>query len=92
MAETCRRCTIKGRVQGVGFRAASLQQGHILGLAVTARNLSDGRVEVIAEGPEDALNVFCDWLHRGPRFARVVDVRCEAIAPSHCSESDPRPS
>ena len=80
MAEACRRCYVRGRVQGVGFRASARQQGLALGLAVRARNLSDGRVEVVARGPEAALEAFCRWLRSGPRFARVDEVRCESLA------------
>jgi len=79
MPEGCRRCTISGRVQGVGFRASTHQRGQALGLAVRARNLSDGRVEVIARGSEAALDALCDWLRTGPRFAQVVDVGCESL-------------
>jgi acylphosphatase len=79
MPEGCRRCTISGRVQGVGFRASTHQRGQALGLAVWARNLTDGRVEVIARGSEDALDALCDWLRMGPRFAQVAEVRCESL-------------
>lgn len=83
MTERCRRCYVSGRVQGVGFRASTHQQGRALGLAVSAQNLSDGRVEVTARGPEDALDALCEWLRTGPRFARVEEVRCECLAPAH---------
>jgi acylphosphatase len=79
MAEGCRRCYVSGRVQGVGFRFSTHQQGRALGLAVSARNLPDGRVEVIARGCEDALDALCEWLRCGPAHARVVDVRCESL-------------
>lgn len=79
MVEGCRRCYVSGRVQGVGFRAASRQQGQALGLIVRARNLNDGRVEVIARGEPNALDALCDWLWTGPRFARVAAVRCETL-------------
>ena len=82
MPESCRRCTISGRVQGVGFRASTHHRGQALGLAVRARNLTDGRVEVIARGPENALDALCDWLRTGPRFAQVADVRCESLPQS----------
>ena len=51
-----------------------------MGLVVRARNLHDGRVEVIARGEPKALDALCDWLRTGPRFARVEAVRCEALA------------
>jgi acylphosphatase len=80
MAQGCRRCYVSGRVQGVGFRFSTYQRGQALGLAVTARNLPDGRVEVVARGPESALDALCEWLRTGPVHARVVDVSCEALA------------
>lgn len=83
MAEACRRCYVSGRVQGVGFRASAEQRGHLLGVAVRARNLPDGRVEVIARGPDEALDALCEWLGRGPRFAHVVAVDCETLPASH---------
>lgn len=85
MPDGCRRCFISGRVQGVGFRASTQQRGHVLGLAVRARNLADGRVEVIARGGNDALDTLCEWLRTGPRFAHVVDVDCEKLPESHWS-------
>jgi acylphosphatase len=48
-------------------------------LNVRARNLDDGRVEVIARGAPQALDALCHWLQTGPRFARVAAVRCEAL-------------
>lgn len=83
MTEGCRRCLVSGRVQGVGFRASTQQRGHALGLALRARNLADGRVEVIARGGADDLDALCEWLRAGPRFAHVVDVRCEQLPASH---------
>lgn len=80
MAEACRRCYVRGRVQGVGFRASARRQGQALGLAVRARNLSDGSVEIIARGADPALDALCEWLRSGPRFARVDEVRCEPLA------------
>jgi acylphosphatase len=75
---SCIRCLISGRVQGVFFRAATRNKAVELGLQGRARNLTDGRVEVIACGPEDRLSRLQDWLWEGPTHARVVDVVCEA--------------
>lgn len=86
MAQRCRLCYVSGRVQGVGFRFSTHQRGHALGLKVTARNLPDGRVEVIARGSEDALDALCHWLRSGPVHARVVDVTCESLAPQDWPE------
>ena len=65
------RFLIEGRVQGVFFRASTREQARRLGLAGIARNLADGRVEVIAAGEPDAIETLAGWLHHGPPQARV---------------------
>jgi acylphosphatase len=64
-------CVVKGRVQGVFFRAASQREARRLGLTGWVRNLSDGTVEVVAEGEDDRLKEFIQWAQRGPSAARV---------------------
>ena len=66
-----RRFLISGRVQGVGFRAATRRRARALGLTGHARNLNDGRVEVVAAGSEEALQALRQWLAKGPTLARV---------------------
>jgi len=75
-----RRYVVAGRVQGVHFRAATRAQALALGIAGHARNLADGRVEVIAEGSAAALAQLADWLQHGPPTARVAAVDAEEIA------------
>lgn len=65
------RFLIEGRVQGVFFRASTREQARRLGLAGIARNLADGRVEVIAAGEAGAIETLAGWLHHGPPQARV---------------------
>jgi acylphosphatase len=73
------RYFVNGRVQGVGYRYFVLREAEGLGIAGFARNLPDGRVEVVAEGPEEALGRFEQRLREGPAFATVTDVqRAEA--------------
>lgn len=69
--KVARRWVASGRVQGVGYRAFAARAARSLGLAGGASNLSDGRVEVFAEGPEHALDRLEAMLHEGPRPARV---------------------
>lgn len=76
------RATVRGRVQGVGFRAATAHEARRLGLAGTARNLLDGRVEVVAEGADDAVAALLAWLRRGPSLAHVTGVDAEDLAPT----------
>ena len=77
------RFHVSGRVQGVSFRYYTQQQARALGLAGYARNLSDGRVEVLALGDEAALEQFARWLAHGPALARVTDV---ARSPADAAE------
>ena len=64
-------CIVRGRVQGVFFRAASQREARRLGLTGQVRNLSDGSVEIIAEGEDDRLKELIQWAQRGPSAARV---------------------
>jgi acylphosphatase len=60
-----------GRVQGVAFRYYAKNEADRLGLSGWVRNNDDGSVEVWAEGVEDNLTIFLDWLERGPSHAHV---------------------
>jgi acylphosphatase len=74
------RFLVSGRVQGVFYRASTRDEAHRLGLAGSARNLDDGRVEVIASGSDEALTALERWLWQGPSSARVENVAREAMA------------
>lgn len=76
----CRRCLVSGRVQGVWYRDTTRRKARELGLSGIARNLADGRVEVIVQGPEGSVTALCEWLWVGPSMARVDDVRCQAAS------------
>jgi acylphosphatase len=73
------RFLVTGRVQGVGFRAATRREAARLGLNGHAVNCPDGSVEVLAEGPADAVQALADWLQHGPPFASVRQV-AQAVA------------
>ena len=68
-------CTVSGRVQHVGFRAFVLSQALHLGLTGWVRNVEGGRVEVLAQGPKDALAELVNRLSQGPPLAKVTGVR-----------------
>ena len=68
------RFLVSGKVQGVFFRASTREQALKLGLRGHAKNLADGRVEVLAEGDAAALDALERWLHVGPPMARVESV------------------
>jgi acylphosphatase len=73
----CKKCLVGGRVQGVFFRATAARRARELGLHGHARNLPDGRVEVLACGDEAAVSTFGEWLWTGSSASKVtsVDVR-----------------
>ena len=73
---------VRGRVQGVYFRASSQREAKRLGLTGWVKNRSDGGVEVLAEGEEDELKELIAWAHRGPSASRVerVDVRWRSFS------------
>ena len=75
----CMRYLVSGRVQGVYYRGATQLVARRLHLCGLARNLSDGRVEVIACGESASLKELERWLWQGPTHARVDDVVSEEI-------------
>lgn len=74
------RFLVSGKVQGVFFRASTREQAQKLGLRGHAKNLSDGRVEVLAVGEDDAIDALDRWLHEGPPMARVDRVERQQAA------------
>jgi acylphosphatase len=75
-----RRCYVSGRVQGVFYRASTRERAQQLGCRGYARNLADGRVEVLAVGEPAAVDALVAWLWRGPPAAHVQDVQCADVA------------
>jgi acylphosphatase len=69
--------TIRGKVQGVWYRAAAQEAAQRLGLTGFVRNLPDGGVYAEAEGTEAVLKDFVNWCCRGPQLARVDEVQVE---------------
>lgn len=65
---------VAGRVQGVGFRVATVRQAHALGITGWVRNAADGSVEALLQGPPDQIDQMLSWLHQGPPAARVDSV------------------
>ena len=75
--------TVRGRVQGVGFRFFVARAGRRLGLRGQVRNLPDGRrVEVIAQGPRAALDALVRELNAGPPLASVESVNVLWLTPA----------
>jgi acylphosphatase len=65
---------ISGRVQGVWFRAFVKDQSIKANITGWARNLKDGRVEVMLSGEESDLTLLCNALHKGSPLSRVDEV------------------
>lgn len=65
---------IYGRVQGVGFRYFIWKEAKKLGIKGSVRNRADGSVEATAQGSEEQLEAFEQWLKLGPRTAKVERV------------------
>jgi acylphosphatase len=77
---SAKRFIVRGRVQGVNFRAAAAHEAQRLALNGRIWNREDGAVEAEAEGTDDALARFETWLQRGPRHAQVTSVDAEPLA------------
>jgi DNA ligase D-like protein (predicted 3'-phosphoesterase) len=73
------RATVRGAVQGIGFRDAVMRRAREFGVTGWVRNQDDGTVLVHAEGPEAAVDELLDYLREGPRAARVEAVDVEDV-------------
>lgn len=76
--DSATRVTIHGRVQGVGFRYATLREASALGLEGWVRNNPDNTVEAHFQGPPDSVDQIVAWCRKGPRWAAVTDVTIRA--------------
>jgi acylphosphatase len=76
----CKKCLVGGRVQGVFYRATAARRARELGLSGYARNLPDGRVEVLACGEETAVGAFVEWLWIGSSASKVTSVEVSDAA------------
>ncbi len=77
MANKAVQLIVRGRVQGVYFRASAQRECRRLGATGWVKNRSDGNVELFVEGDEGVIRDVIAWAQRGPSAARVeyVDVR-----------------
>ena len=75
------RLLVSGRVQGVGFRDSTRQVAERLGLGGWVRNLGDGRVEAVFEGPAVEVARAVAWCEGGPPWAHVDGVEVERAEP-----------
>ena len=76
-----RHLWVSGRVQGVWYRGSCAEQARALGISGWARNLPDGRVEIVAEGDPEAVDKLVEWCRHGPPGARVTAVEVHVEEP-----------
>ncbi len=81
------RLIISGRVQGVWYRASTKQEAQRLNLTGWVRNMPDGRVEAIAQGPKETIEALISWCYDGPEFARVESVDVTWVEPEEGFDS-----
>jgi len=84
MSVSCKQCWVSGRVQGVFYRATAAHRARKLGISGYAKNLPDGRVEVLACGPAEVVETFVAWLWTGSSASKVtaVDAQDRDMAPT----------
>ncbi|HLJ20387.1 MAG TPA: acylphosphatase, partial [Stellaceae bacterium] len=80
-AMTCKKCLVSGRVQGVYYRATAARRAHELGVHGYARNLPDGRVEVLVYGEDQLVSAFVQWLWIGSSASKVTAVEVSDALP-----------
>ncbi len=84
----CKKCLVGGRVQGVFYRATAARRASELRLRGYARNLPDGRVEVLACGESQAVNAFVSWLWIGSSAAKVTSVEVSELSGAEADAPD----
>ena len=75
----CRRSFVSGRVQGVFYRATCVRKAQEMGVTGFARNLADGRVEVLACGEAPLVEAFVQWLWQGSPASKVTAVETTEV-------------
>ncbi len=75
------RVTVRGRVQGVGFRWHARRRAQQLGVTGWVRNTSSGSIEAHVEGEREGVELLLDWLAVGPPSARVSELEEVSVEP-----------
>lgn len=74
-----KKCTVRGKVQGVFFRQGTLDRATELGVTGWVRNLATGEVECLICGEEAQVARLCEWLKQGPPAAKVTDLTIQDV-------------
>ena len=77
MDKTLYKITVKGKVQGVGYRHSAATVARYNGIKGFVKNQKDGTVYIEAEGNRDQLDEFVKWCRKGPGLGKVEDVEVE---------------
>lgn len=92
MSVIARHMIVKGRVQGVAYRAWTVQTAGVLGLSGWVRNRSDGTVEAVVQGVENAVERFIAEAWDGPPAASVEHIGIDVITVSDMRDFEQRPT
>ncbi|AHV92072.1 acylphosphatase [Bordetella holmesii] len=65
---------VRGKVQGVGYRHATVRRAHLIGATGWVQNMEDGTVEAMVQGTPDQIDQMLEWMRRGPPAAVVTDL------------------
>ncbi|OVZ64916.1 acylphosphatase [Pigmentiphaga sp. NML080357] len=68
---------VTGKVQGVGYRLATVRRAHMVGVGGWVRNNDDGSVEALVQGTPDQVDQMLEWMRQGPPQARVDELTSE---------------
>jgi acylphosphatase len=77
----CKKITISGKVQGVGFRISAIDKAKKLGLKGYVKNTHSEDVEIVICGDETAVQEFAEWSQEGPKLAKVDHIHIEELKP-----------
>lgn len=87
MSMCCTKAWVTGKVQGVWYRGSAQEQALKLGITGYAKNLPDGRVEVLMCGSQEAVKTLSEWLWQGPEKAHVTHVEFEVLEQAHAPDT-----
>lgn len=87
MSRCCTKAWVTGKVQGVWYRGSTQEQALKLGITGYAKNLSDGRVEVLMCGSPEDVKKLSEWLWQGPEKAHVTHVEFEVLDQAHTPDT-----